>query len=53
LTDIAHWYQRYNPHDRNQWADLTDRFEYANSLNYQDVRYESDSRDGVRIAQQE
>ena len=53
LTDIAHWYQRYNPHDRNQWADLTDRFEYANSLNYQDVRYESESRDGVRTAQQE
>lgn len=56
LTDIANWYQAYNPHKRGDWVEsnLSNRFEYANSLGYSDDRYQSsNSHDGVSIALQE
>ena len=49
LTDIAHWYQNYNPQTPRQYKTLMARFDFGNALHYEDVTYEklAASPDGV------
>lgn len=54
LTDIAKWYQKYNPHNGVEWVNLTERFKHGNALAYQDETYLAPNpHDGVNIALQE